>query len=221
MKLMLIRKIKKKHVAALLLPMVAVCAMLWIVDLYISEAAEGAVYDSIDAIPCKPAALVLGTAKHAHGRENRFYNHRLDAAAKLFIEGKVRAILASGDNSTSGYDEPTQMKIDLEKRGVPGKYITLDYAGFRTLDSVVRAKEVFGLDDYIIVSQRFHCERALYIAREKGHRATAFAAKQVSGIFGVKVRLREVLARCKAFLDVKLLGTKPRFLGKKEEVVFR
>ena len=85
----------------------------------------------------------------------------------------------------------------------------------------MRAKEIFGLSDYIIVSQKFHCERALFIAREKGHSAIAFEARSVGSIFGLKVRLREVLARCKAFLDLKILGTQPKFLGKKEKVVYQ
>ena len=201
--------------------MALACILLAVIDHHISASTDGLIYDRVERIPPKKAALVLGTAKYAHGRENRFYNNRLDAAAVLFKNGKAKAIVVSGDNSREDYDEPTQMKNDLIKRGIPSEYITLDYAGFRTLDSIVRAKEVFDLDDYIIISQKFHCERALYIAQAKGQKAIAFQAEEVSGFFGLKVRLRETAARCKAFLDINLLNTNPRFLGKKEQVIYK
>ncbi len=124
-------------------------------------------------------------------------------------------MLVSGDNSTIHYDEPNMFKEDLIKMGIPSEKIFLDYAGFRTLDSVVRAKEVFQEDDFIIISQPFHNERALFIADQKDIKAIAFNAKSVGKSYGFKTQVREKLARVKTVLDLYILRTKPKFLGKK------
>ena len=195
--------------------------ILWLND-SMSEAAASDIYNDLSKVPAKKAALVLGTSKYFHGKENYFYSYRIEAAAKLFRGGKVKAIVISGDNGSKNYDEPTTMKKDLIKAGVPGKYITLDYAGFRTLDSIVRAEAIFDLKDYIIVSQKFHLERALYIAKAKGQKVTGFAAKDLKHTLAAqKMKIREYLARTKAFLDVNILHTDPRFYGKKEKVTYK
>jgi len=191
------------------------------IDQYVSSISKDRIYTDVNSVPDRDVALVLGTSRYAYGRRNLFYIHRLNAAAKLFHKGKVKGIIVSGDNSTRYYDEPTNMKTDLIKKGIPGKYITCDYAGFRTLDSVVRAEKVFGFKDYIVISQMFHCERAIYTGLQKGHEPIAFTAKDVGSLFGLKVRIREIFARTKAFLDINILKTEPRFLGKKEKVVLK
>ena len=180
------------------------------------------IYTDLSKVPPKRAALVLGTGKYFYGRENYFYTYRIEAAAALFKSGKVKAIVVSGDNGRKTYDEPTDMREDLIKAGVPEAYITLDYAGFRTLDSVVRAEAIFDLEDYIIVSQPFHLKRALYIAQAKGQKAIGFAAKDLKHTYGAKrMKFREYLARTKAFLDVYILYTDPKFYGKKEKVTYK
>ena len=123
-----------------------------------------------------------------------------------------------GDNGNRGYNEPEDMKQALLEKGVPEKAMTLDYAGFRTLDSVVRCKEVFQQTDFIIVSQAFHNHRALFIARQKGMAAVAFNARSVGGASGLKLNLREYLARTKAVLDLYFLKKNPRFLGEKIDI---
>ena len=141
--------------------------------------------------------------------------------AALFA-GKVKAIVVSGDNGRKSYDKPTQMRDDLVKAGVPSKYIQLDYAGFRTLDSIVRAKAIFDLEDYIIVSQKFHLERAIYIAHAKEQKVLGFVAKDFSNtIWAKRMRRRELLARIKAVLDVDILGVEPKFYGKKVLVNYK
>ena len=112
------------------------------------------------------------------------------------------------------------MQKDLMALGVPAEFITLDYAGFRTLDSVVRAKEVFGLDKVLVVSQGFHAARAIFLARQFGIDAKGFAAEDPPRSGFLRVRTREVLARAAAILDV-LTGQGPRFLGKPETVRLR
>ncbi len=107
---------------------------------------------------------------------------------------------------------------DLVKAGIPAQYITKDYAGFRTFDSVIRAKAIFDLEDYIIISQEFHLKRALYIAHEKGHKAIGFAARDIKGTDAAKrMEAREFLAGIKAFLDINILNTQPKFYGKKSK----
>lgn len=202
---------------------VAVTIGLFCINSYITKQAAPNIYKNIKEIPTKKAALVLGTAKYmVGGGKNYFYTYRIRAAAALFKAGKVKAIVVSGDNSTKYYNETTKMQKDLINEGVPKKYITLDPLGVRTLDSVLRAEAIFDLKDYIIVSQKFHLERALFIAKVKGQKAIGFMAKDIPGTAAAyRMKAREYLARAKAFLDVYILGTTAKFDGKKEKVMYK
>lgn len=182
-------------------------------NLWVSRTARNHLFDEPDQVPEALSALVLGCSKQVAGRINRFFDARMTAAARLYQAGKISAIVVSGDNSTKEYDEPADMKSALVALGIPEARIHCDYAGFRTLDSVVRMKEVFGQARFIIVSQRFHNERAVFIARGKGLDVAAFNAPGVPLGSAPMTYLRESLARLKAVLDVKLLGTAPKFLG--------
>ncbi len=185
----------------------------------IGAVAEDRCVNEVNAVPEMPVAVVLGTsARLADGRANMFFLPRMEAASALFKAGKVKALIVSGDNGTQGYDEPTEMKRVLEQMGVPEAKIICDYAGFRTLDSVVRAKEVFGQQRVIFVSQRFHNARAIYLAQAYGIEAWGLNAADVPVALSVKTFLREKLACVKAVLDVNVLGTRPKFLGEKVAV---
>ncbi|MHB1080137.1 MAG: SanA/YdcF family protein [Prosthecobacter sp.] len=186
---------------------------------WLERSAEGRCFDSVEGVPSAPVAVVLGTSERlADGRANLFFLPRMEAAAALFKAGSVKALIVSGDNGTQGYDEPTDMKRVLMQMGVPAEKVVCDYAGFRTLDSVVRAKEVFGQQRVIFVSQRFHNARAIYLARAFGIEAYGMNAQDVPLALSVKTFLREKLACVKAVLDVNVLGTQPRFLGEKVSV---
>ncbi|MER2598119.1 MAG: ElyC/SanA/YdcF family protein [Caldilineales bacterium] len=211
---------RKLFFGTLLLALAAVLFALW-ADRHVETSAAGRVYNDLDALPPRRVALVLGTAKYYNGRINAFYLGRMRAAAQLYHAGKVQGILVSGDNGSTAYNEPEEMRRDLIALGVPGEYITADYAGFRTLDSIYRAETVFGLQAYIIVSQPFHIERALYLADQRGHDVVGYAAAGPGGYWNRRVRAREVLARAKAVLDVELLNQQPKFLGDPVEVVTR
>jgi SanA protein len=178
--------------------------------------AEGARCFALDAVPRTRTALVLGTSPRVGaGAPNAYFDARIRAAVALYRAGTVERILVSGDNHRAGYDEPTEMRAALLARGVPDAAIHRDFAGFRTLDSVVRAKEVFACPAVVIVSQRWHNERALYIARAAGLDAVAAdAAEPPLWLPGLWVRER--LARVRCLLDVHLLGTDPRFPGPPE-----
>jgi len=149
--------------------------------------------DKIENLPENKAGLLLGTSKYLkYGGENLFYKNRIDAAAKLYKAGKIQYIIASGDNRRKNYNEPKIMKNDLIKKGIPANRIYADYAGFRTFDSVIRSKEIFGQTKITIISQRFHNLRAVYIAKHYGIDAVAFNAKKVGGTIGIKTRFREL-----------------------------
>jgi SanA protein len=191
-------------------------------DWSVGHSGQGRIYAGTQQVPERPIALVLGTGKYAaSGQENLFYKPRIRAAAELYHAGKVRALLVSGDNSRPDYDEPTQMKEDLIALGVPGEHISCDYAGFSTLDSVVRAGKVFQETSYVVISQEFHVRRALFLAKNQGHDAVGLAVAMPQGYWGRKVRLREVLARVKAVADVHIFRTAPTYLGSLEVVAKR
>lgn len=208
----------KKIIKISILPVTLVLISVFGADFWVENATENKVFNSVEEIPQNRVGLLLGTGKFlASGRVNLYYEYRIDAAVKLYKSGKIDYVLVSGDNSTKNYDEPSTMKDDLVKHGIPQGEIYLDYAGFRTLDSVVRCKEIFGQDSITVISQQFHNERAIFIAQQKGISAVGYNAKGVSTRYGIRVQIRERLARVKMILDL-LIGKKPKFLGKKIEI---
>lgn len=180
----------------------------------VRSAGRGAIAHEVSTAPKRKVALVLGCSATVNsGAANLFFEHRMNAAFDLWKSGKAEYLLVSGDNHTASYDEPTQMMNALIQRGVPAKAIVRDYAGFRTLDSVVRAHRVFGESRLCIVSQEDHLMRAIYIAKHHGIEATGYAAKDVPLREGLRTKVREAFARLQAVLDVGLFARKPHFLG--------
>lgn len=199
--------------------MILVLAAVIICNLITNSAARDKVFDDISDISKNKVGLVLGTSsKTVNGNENRYFKYRMEAAAELYKAGKVEYLIVSGDNHTEYYNEPQQMKVSLIALGVPDTAIYLDYAGFRTFDSVIRAKEIFGQTSLTIISQQFHNERAIFIAEHFGINAIGFDADDVSAKVGFKTRFREYLARVKMILDIYVLRTEPKFLGEKIEI---
>ena len=187
---------------------------IFVANACVEQAASGRIHQEPELVPHRQAAVVLGCARRLpNGRLNLYFIYRIRAAAALYHAGKVDYVIVSGDNHREGYDEPTDMRDALVEAGIPEDRIYRDYAGFRTLDSMVRAREIFGLESLVVVSQEFHNERAIFIAREHGIDAIGFNAAEVSSVGGLRTRLREHLARVKTVLDVWLLDTEPRFLG--------
>jgi SanA protein len=180
----------------------------------IARAARNKTYSSVDLIPYRRVGLVLGCPRKIPGGWlNPFFENRIAAAAALYYQKKVDYLVVSGDNHVHGYDEPTDMKIALLEKGVPLDRIYLDYAGFRTLDSVVRVKEIFGQAQVTIISQRFHNERAIFLATHRGIDAIGFDAPDVDPAYAWKTRSREQFARVKAVLDIYVFHKQPHFLG--------
>ena len=172
------------------------------------------VSDSLDNVLPRKYALLLGTSKFTRsGMVNPYYRYRIVAAVELYKAGKVKKIIASGDNSSKYYNEPATMRDDLAAAGVPKDDILMDFAGFRTLDSVARCKSKFGVEDPLIITQAYHAKRALYLADRLGLcGAAAYAAKAPdSASYRLRNELRESLARTLAFLDTSVFGTRPKF----------
>jgi SanA protein len=194
---------------------------LFSADRVCAGAGRGRVFHSIEEVPQNDVGLVLGTSKTTlSGFPNLHFKHRIAAAAALYRSGKVKHVLVSGDNHRKGYDEASDMRDALVLEGVPTNAITCDYAGFRTLDSVVRAKMVFGLTRCTIVSEEFHCARALWIARQHQLDAVAFAAPDVSSFqWSARAKIREALARVWCGLDLYVLHRGPKFPGPREPIL--
>jgi SanA protein len=193
--------------------------VIFLANLWVVQATKGRVYHQVDEIPPKEVALVFGTShKIKGGNPNPFFNYRIETAHRLYVEGKVKHIIVSGDNRSEYYNEPREMYKSLRNLGVPASAITLDFAGLRTLDSVVRCKEIFGQDNIILITQHFHSYRALFICDYYDIEAAAMAADGLPVAQSVKVRLREIVARPLAIIDLYLLNKRPHHLGEKEEV---
>ncbi len=191
---------------------------LWTADCWIDQAALPYSTDRIDAVPPVDVALVLGTSPRVAGhRRNLFFEYRLDAAAQLLKTGKVKFLLVSGDNREKGYDEPTAMRDGLIARGVPADAIYRDFAGVRTLDSVLRARDVFAQSRYVVVSQAFHNHRAIWLARQHGIEAYGFDARDVPFALAPQVWLRQYLSAARAIYDV-LAGSTSRHDGPRIEI---
>lgn len=191
---------------------------IFIANKTIINNADGKIFSETKKIPKNKVGLLLGTSKKLRsGHVNPYYQYRVNATVRLYKAGKIEFVVVSGDNSSKENDEPTDFKNDLIAAGIPAKNIFLDYAGFRTLDSVVRLKEIFSQNEVTIISQKFHNERAIYLAEHFNINAIGFNAKDVSGKFGLKVKLREYLARVKVFVDI-VFKVSPKFLGEKIEV---
>lgn len=206
-------KWKKKLWISLLVSGSLLLSLIFTCDCIISATAKGQTYDDTARIPANRVGLLLGTSPQlSNGRPNLYFNYRIEATVALYNAGKISRILVSGDNRQLNYNEPVRMHRALVAMGVPDSVIIMDYAGIRTLDSVVRANKVFGQKSITIISQQFHNERALYIARSNGIEAIGFNAKDVNASSGLKTNLRELLARVKVFIDL-LTGKMPRHLG--------
>ncbi len=185
-------------------------------DIYITVFSSVYIYDDINKVPFNKCGLLPGTSKYrAEGGVNPYFTQRLDAAAQLYKSGKVQYIIASGDNREVYYNEPKVMIASLVERGVPEDKIFPDYAGFRTLDSVVRARDVFGQNSITLISQKFHNERGVYIGRNHGMDVVGFNAANSYESGSIKIRIREVFARIKALIDIHIIKETPKFLGDK------
>ncbi|MEQ9591893.1 MAG: ElyC/SanA/YdcF family protein [Cyclobacteriaceae bacterium] len=206
------RALKRSFYLIIVVFLLLVLANIWIIS-----STNSKIIAHTSDVPEGKVALVLGTSHLlVDGSPNPFFHNRIKKAASLLREGRVSHIIVSGDNRTKYYNEPLVMRKALMELGVPYEAITLDYAGLRTLDSIVRSKEIFGQEKIIIVTQEFHGHRAIFISNFYGIDAVVSVADDPEKSNINMVYLREYFARAKAILDLYILKTEPRYLGEKE-----
>ena len=170
------------------------------------------IYDELQDLPYRQVGVVLGTAKYYRtGVINQYYRYRIQGAINAYNSGKVNYLLLSGDNALQSYNEPMTMRKDLIAAPTNPQLSQIHSVSFRTLDSIVRTRKVFDTNDFIIITQRFHCERALFIALHMGIQAQCYAVPSPKDM--LSVRIREFAARFGALADLYIFKREPRFLG--------
>lgn len=204
----------------LLTGLFAVALIVLLANRWVINSTDSYIYKDWALLPDSEVGVVLGTSKYMeNGKPSPEFRGRIQMAADLYKNGKLKHLIVSGANPDETYNEPRAMRRELVKLGVPDKAITMDFAGFRTLDSIVRAEAIFGLRRFTIITQRYHSYRAVFIGRKLGLKVVAFIAPATAdGGYGARNPPREVLARVKAVLDIFLLSTEPKFLGQPEHI---
>ena len=173
---------------------IATVVLLIVLICYISIEiyALNRVFGDIEEVPQREYFLVLGTGPtRKDGHPNRYFTYRMDAAAALYHRRKVSRFILSGDKHED-YDEPAAMQNALAERSIPAEACILDGKGFDTIDSILHARDLSGCNSYIIVSQDFHCERAVFLAGSLGVKAIAFTADEVEPFWKSKTKVREI-----------------------------
>ncbi|MFN4234035.1 MAG: vancomycin high temperature exclusion protein [Bacteroidia bacterium] len=211
--------LKNKIILSFTVFIILFLSLILLSNVWVKQIAKSRLYNSIESVPFNNVALLLGTSKYnSSGNPNLFFKYRIEAVTALFHTGKIKHIIVSGDNKEMSYNEPRDMRKALLANQIPDSCITLDYAGFRTLDSVVRCKKVFGQNKVTIVSQRFHLERALFIAHKYDMDAIGFIAEDAPQQYGIYTYIREYFAKFLAVIDLYILHASPKFLGDPIEI---
>lgn len=199
---------RRKICIAIGLIFAIIFSVIVLCDHSVAYNAKGRLYDGVDSVPHRKVGLILGTSPIStwNGHRNYYFDHRIKAGVELYKAGKVDWLVVSGGdyrNSENGYDEPVAMRDSLIKQGVDSARIVLDYDGTRTLNSIAKISDIYCQDSIIIISQKYHNERALYQAKHLGIDAIGFNAKTPGKRTSWwRNRRREVLARVKLFIDV-------------------
>lgn len=198
----ILKKIIRLSLTAMTIIVVAVvsCYIVVLVN------ANSKICNTVEDIPYNKVGLLLGTSPVTpQGEHNYYFDNRIYAAVELFEQGKIKQIIASGGNysAQNGCNELTAMRDSLVAHGVPDSVITLDYQGLRTLNSIVKAKDIYNLDSLTIISQKYHNERTIWLAEHYGIHAIAYNAS-TPDITNKRIKniSREFLARVKMFLDI-------------------
>ncbi|MCM1139090.1 MAG: YdcF family protein [Muribaculum sp.] len=199
---------KRKIIYSVGVILLLLIVAIFLCDRVVDYAAKDGLYGNVDSIPHRKVGLILGTSPVStwNGRRNYYFDHRIKAAADLYKTGKVDWLVVSGGdyrNTENGYDEPVAMRDSLMKQGVDSLHIILDYDGTRTLNSIAKIRDVYRQDSIIIISQKYHNERALYQAKHLGIDAIGYNAHTPGRRTSWwRNRGREVLARVKLFIDI-------------------
>ncbi len=206
----------KKNVPIFFIFSIAIIVLIFYIQTQFKN--QSTIYSSLDQVPTAPVALVFGAGLRPNGTPSDALRDRVLSAVDLYQAQKVQKLLMTGDNSLINYDEVSAMKklaVDME---VPEDDVVLDYAGFDTYDSCYRARDIFGLSQIIAVSQEFHLPRVVFTCQSLGIDTVGYVADKQPYISARFWRVRESLARVKAWAEVKILKPEPKFLGEKEEI---
>ena len=204
----------RKWIKRLLWLMVTLVIVLTIINLYILSKTHKFISTDIANVPSCYTVLVLGANVHSDGAPSQVLADRLDVAEELYKQGKAKKILLTGDHGRKDYDEVNHMRYYLQAKNIPDSVIFTDHAGFDTYNSMCRAKDIFGVDSVIIVTQKFHLNRALYIANAKKLHAFGITADRHKYPALTYLKFREMFANVKAFFEV-LFNTNPVYGGDK------
>lgn len=174
------------------------------INLHMIQCGSGRIFTQISQVPSQEIGLVMGTdLLRFNGSTNVHFINRTDGAALLYRSGKVKRLLISGNRNNHGFDEVTGMKNEILAKGVPGQALILDFDGNSTWESLRKAKAIYYLNNVIIITDRFHAPRAIYVARHFRINAVAFCYGEESfGFWSLRYQIRESLARVKAFFQV-------------------
>ncbi len=207
----------KKIIAAAVIFAAALAVLYAFMNVYVIASASGKILSSDSAAKdTYDCILVLGAGLRSDGTPSDMLKDRLDMAAKLYFDGASGKILVTGDNGRISYNEPVAMsKYLVQNKGVPADDIVLDYAGFSTYDSMYRAKEIFGAEKIVAVTQKYHLYRAVFVANALGLDCSGVACDTVTYRGQFMRDVRETAARAKDFIS-SFLKPKPKYLGEKE-----
>ncbi|HQJ41062.1 MAG TPA: ElyC/SanA/YdcF family protein [Exilispira sp.] len=193
----------KKIIKNILCTIIILVVLFFTFDMYVSISSNKKIYKDLNSLPDKEYGVLLGTSKYTkNGKINVFYKNRIDAAKDILINDKISRIIASGDNRNFRYNEPMKMQQDLVKSGISEDRVIIDPDGFRTLYSMLNIAKKYNIKEAIIVSQRFHLQRAIFIGKFLGLELIGYEAKNVSGMANIKIQVRERGARLKMIFDI-------------------
>jgi SanA protein len=199
------RPTKWLAVSSAVIPLLAMALIYWTV-----EGNQHGIFSKVDDVPAMPAAIVFGA-----GIDSTEMKDRVATAVALYKSGKVQKLLMTGDNGHINYNEPMAMKRVAIADGVPDQDIACDFAGFRTYDSLYRARDIFDVQNAVLVTQRYHLPRAIFLAEKLGLKVVGVDAGRHSYVRQSWYDLREIAAAEAAWLDV-ITARQPKYLGKKE-----
>lgn len=207
------KKLTNLSLVALVLFLIGTLS-IFLLNNKIKRSTQPTIYNTLDKVPNKHTVIVLGASVKSNGNLSVMLRDRVESALLLYNKGKVKRFLLSGDNGEANYNEPKAMKKYLIERGVNEDHIYLDYAGFDTYDSMYRAKEIFEVDEAIIVTQGFHLPRAVFLAQEMGLNYIGYRGdKRIYQHEDYNIK-REFLANVKAYLELAF-RKEPTYLGTK------
>ncbi len=198
--------------------LIVAMAVVTVANAAVINSGEKSIVESVRVAPKADVAIVLGAKVRADSSLTPVLHDRMRTGVELYRAGKVRKLLLTGDQGTTAYDEVNNMRRYALRQKVAPRDIFMDHAGFDTYDSMVRARKVFGVRTALVVTQRFHLARAVYIARDAGIRATGVPSDKRAYQQAFLFDAREILARTKAYFDVEVFRPKPKFLGPKIDI---